>query len=82
MKRIIATGAVAALAMVGFAGTASAEPMGNAYGKQIKEADLLENGNGSYGQLLNSIRGMVHAGEDSVFPPASGAKAFVMSHLS
>lgn len=33
MKRIIATGSVAALALVGFAGTASAEPMGKAKGK-------------------------------------------------
>ena len=33
MKRIIATGAVAALATLGFAGTASAEPMGQATGK-------------------------------------------------
>ena len=37
MKRIIATGSVAALALVGFAGTASAEPMGKANGKAAQE---------------------------------------------
>ena len=75
MKRIIATGAVAALAMVGFAGAASAEPMGKAYGKQIKDTT-----DSSYGQLLNVVRDPAnHLGQD-VFPSASGAKAFVDSH--
>ena len=80
MKRIVATGAVAALAMVGFAGTASAEPMGKGYGKEI-QTDFGAN----YGQLLNSVRDGhpdPDGGQDAiqVFPPASGAKAFYENH--
>ena len=83
MKRIIATGAVAALAMVGFAGTASAEPMGNAYGKQIKDLNLLgPDANGSYGQLLNFVRDNPHPSGTDVFPPAAGAKAFYEIHTA
>ena len=51
MKRIVATGAVAALAMVGFAGTASAEPMGK--GQVFKECFKANYGQSGlqYGQL-------------------------------
>ena len=79
MKRIIATGAVAALAMVGFAGTAAADGHAPAYGEQIKSNFDL-----SYGQVLNAYRGAVLEGhgDDPVFPSAVGAKAFWNAHKS
>jgi hypothetical protein len=73
MKRIIATGSVAALALVGFAGTASAA--GPAWGKDIKETT-----GSTYGQLLNSVRDANHPSESVVFPSASGAKTFWTIH--
>jgi hypothetical protein len=76
MKRIVTAGAVAALAVVGFAGTASAADA-PAYGKQIKDGTGL-----SYGQVLNAYRGAVLPGhgDDPVFPSASGAKTFWQIH--
>ena len=75
MKRLIATGAVAALATVGFAGTAAADGHAPAWGKDIKQTT-----GSTYGQLLNSVRDANHPSGENVFPSALGAKVFWTVH--
>ena len=56
MKRLIATGAAASLALVGFAGAASAEPMGKAKGKPAG-IQCMQNGIGTLQEagLLSAV---------------------------
>jgi len=75
MKRIIATGAVAALAMVGFAGTASAEPMGKGQGNGLLIQQTFES---TYGEIRNMFEGEplggVHGTEPITFKGVGAAK--------
>jgi hypothetical protein len=82
MKKLLSAAlAITALAVPAVASAAPSDSAGNghAYGQKIK-SDF----GASYGQVLNSFRGVVLPGhgDDPVFPPAAGAKAFYEIHGS